>query len=110
MELDSMSDIPEEKIEKITEIMKEDNIKFIRLQFVDINGTVKNIVIPFNPGDDMNELFNEGMLFDGSSIAGFVGINDSDLVLKPDINTYSRLSWRPEESATCRFICDVWTP
>ena len=103
-----MSDIPEEKIEKITEKMREDNIKFIRLQFVDINGTVKNIVIPFN-NEDMSELFNEGMLFDGSSIAGFVGINESDLVLKPDINTYSRLSWRPEESATCRFICDVWT-
>ena len=103
-----MSDIPEEKIEHIKEKMREDNIKFIRLQFVDINGTVKNIVIPFN-GEDMNELFNEGMLFDGSSIAGFVGINESDLVLKPDINTYSRLSWRPEESATCRFICDVWT-
>ena len=49
------------------------------------------------------------LLFDGSSIEGFVGINDSDLILKPDINTYSRLSWRPEESATCRFICDVWT-
>ncbi|MBO6275441.1 MAG: glutamine synthetase beta-grasp domain-containing protein, partial [Methanobrevibacter sp.] len=104
-----MSDISEEKIQLITEQMKEDNIKFIRLQFVDINGTVKNIVIPFN-GEDMAELFNEGMLFDGSSIAGFVGINDSDLVLKPDIDTYSRLSWRPEESATCRFICDVWTP
>ena len=104
-----MSDIPEEKIEIIAEQMREDNIKFIRLQFVDINGTVKNIVIPFNGKDDMNELFNEGMLFDGSSIAGFVGINESDLVLKPDINTYSRLSWRPEESATCRFICDVWT-
>lgn len=104
-----MSDIPEEKIEIIREQMKEDNIKFIRLQFVDINGSVKNIVIPFKPDDDLNELFNEGMLFDGSSIAGFVGVNDSDLVLKPDINTYSRLSWRPEESATCRFICDVWT-
>ena len=104
-----MNDISEEKIQLITEQMKEDNIKFIRLQFVDINGTVKNIVIPFN-GEDMAELFNEGMLFDGSSIAGFVGINDSDLVLKPDIDTYSRLSWRPEESATCRFICDVWTP
>ena len=103
-----MGDIPEEKIEQIKEKMKEDNIKFIRLQFVDINGTVKNIVIPFN-GEDMAELFNEGMLFDGSSIAGFVGVNDSDLVLKPDIDTYSRLSWRPEESATCRFICDVWT-
>ena len=104
-----MSDISEEKIQLISEQMKEDNIKFIRLQFVDINGTVKNIVIPFN-GEDMAELFNEGMLFDGSSIAGFVGINASDLVLKPDIDTYSRLSWRPEESATCRFICDVWTP
>lgn len=103
-----MSDISEEKIKKIAEKMREDNIKFIRLQFVDINGRVKTIVIPFN-GEDMNELFNEGMLFDGSSIEGFVGINDSDLILKPDINTYSRLSWRPEESATCRFICDVWT-
>ena len=103
-----MSDIPEEKIEKVIEQMREDNIKFIRLQFVDINGTVKTIVIPFT-GEDMSELFNEGMLFDGSSIAGFVGINESDLVLKPDIDTYSRLSWRPEESATCRFICDVWT-
>ena len=58
-----MSDIPEEKIERVAEKMREDNIKFIRLQFVDINGTVKNIVIPFN-GEDMSELFNEGMLFD----------------------------------------------
>ena len=104
-----MSDINEEKMQKVIEQMVEDNIKFIRLQFVDINGTVKNIVIPFNK-EDMEDLFNEGMLFDGSSIAGFVGINESDLVLKPDINTYSRLSWRPEESAVCRFICDVWTP
>ena len=103
-----MSNISEERIQVIAEKMKEDNIKFIRLQFVDINGTVKNIVIPFNQ-EDMDELFNEGMLFDGSSIEGFVGINDSDLILKPDIDTYSRLSWRPEESATCRFICDVWT-
>ena len=76
-----MSDIPEEKIERISEKMREDNIKFIRLQFVDINGTVKNIVIPFNGKDDMSELFNEGMLFDGSSIAGFVGINDSELAV-----------------------------
>ena len=109
LELDSMSEINEEKMQNVIEQMKEDNIKFIRLQFVDINGTVKNIVIPFNE-EDMEDLFLEGMLFDGSSIAGFVGINESDLVLKPDINTYSRLSWRPEESAVCRFICDVWTP
>ncbi len=104
-----MSEIDEEKMQQVIEQMTEDNIKFIRLQFVDINGTVKNVVIPFNK-EDMEELFTEGMLFDGSSIEGFVGINESDLVLKPDINTYSRLSWRPEESAVCRFICDVWTP
>jgi glutamine synthetase len=48
-----MSDIPEEKIERVAEKMREDNIKFIRLQFVDINGIVKNIVIPFN-NDDMS--------------------------------------------------------
>ena len=83
-------DIDEEKMQSVIEQMTEDNIKFIRLQFVDINGTVKNIVIPFNK-EDMEDLFTEGMLFDGSSIAGFVGINESDLVLKPDINTYSRL-------------------
>ena len=59
--------------------MKEDNIKFIRLQFVDINGSVKNIVIPFKESD-MEDLFVEGMLFDGSSIEGFVGINESDFI------------------------------
>lgn len=101
--------VNEELMESVIKQMKEDNIKFIRLQFVDINGTAKNIVIPFKE-EEMEDLFVEGMLFDGSSIAGFVGINESDLVLKPDINTYSRLSWRPEESAVCRFICDVWTP
>lgn len=97
-----------EKIEYIINQMTEDNIKFIRLQFVDINGTVKTIVIPFKP-DDMEDLFEYGMLFDGSSIDGFVGIDESDLILKPDIKTYSRLSWRPEESAVCRFICDIYT-
>ncbi len=85
--------VNEELMESVIKQMKEDNIKFIRLQFVDINGTAKNIVIPFKE-DDMADLFVEGMLFDGSSIAGFVGINESDLVLKPDIHTYSRLSWR----------------
>ncbi|MBR4396542.1 MAG: glutamine synthetase, partial [Methanobrevibacter sp.] len=67
MEHDFMNEIDEEKMQKVIEQMIEDNIKFIRLQFVDINGTVKNIVIPFNR-EDMEDLFTEGMLFDGSSI------------------------------------------
>ena len=74
MEYDLMTEkVNEELMESVIKQMKEDNIKFIRLQFVDINGTAKNIVIPFKE-DDMAELFVEGMLFDGSSIAGFVGI------------------------------------
>ncbi|MCC7553717.1 MAG: type I glutamate--ammonia ligase [Methanobacteriaceae archaeon] len=89
--------------------MEEDDIKFVRLQFVDINGISKNIAVPFD-SEDMETVFTEGMLFDGSSVDGFVEIQESDLLLKPDINTYSRLSWRPEESAVCRFICDICTP
>ncbi|MDL2246131.1 type I glutamate--ammonia ligase [Methanobrevibacter sp. OttesenSCG-928-K11] len=97
-----------EEIDLIIERMERDNIKFVRLQIVDIHGFSKNIAIPFK-AEDIEDLFSEGMLFDGSSIDGFVEINESDLILKPDINTYSKLSWRPEESAVCRFICDVWT-
>lgn len=99
----------DEKIAKLIERMKADNIKFIRLQFVDLHGIPKNVSIPFK-ADDMEDIVEKGVLFDGSSIAGFVGVNASDLVLKPDISTYSALSWRPEESASCRLICDIYTP
>ena len=96
------------EIDAMIERMQNDYIKFVRLQFVDINGVPKSIALPCKP-EDMEGLFNDGLLFDGSSIDGFAGIESSDLLLKPDINTYSPLSWRPEESATCRFICDVCT-
>lgn len=96
------------EIDSIIEQMKKDDIKFIRLQFVDINGTPKNISVPMN--DDIEDLFTEGMLFDGSSVEGFVEVQDSDLLLIPDISTYLRLSWRPEDSSVCRFMCDIYTP
>ncbi len=99
----------DEKIAQLIEKMKADNIKFIRLQFVDLHGIPKNVSIPCKL-EDMEDIIKNGVLFDGSSIAGFVGINASDLVLKPDISTYSALSWRPEESASCRLICDIYTP
>ncbi|ADC46202.1 glutamine synthetase GlnA1 [Methanobrevibacter ruminantium M1] len=99
----------EKRIQNIMERMKADNIKFIRLQFVDLHGIPKNVSIPCEL-DNMEDLFTDGILFDGSSIPGFVGIEGSDLVLKPDISTYSPLSWRPEESASCRFICDIYNP
>lgn len=96
-------------VENIIQKLNEDGIRFIRLQFIDIHGIPKNIAIPYNQ-NDIEDLFTEGMLFDGSSIAGFVDINESDLLLKPDISTYSRLTWRPEDYAACRFICDIYTP
>lgn len=99
----------DKQIAKVIDQMKADNIKFIRLQFVDLHGIPKNVSIPCKL-EEMENIFEEGVLFDGSSIDGFVGINSSDLVLKPDITTYSTLSWRPEESAVCRFICDIYTP
>ena len=103
------NDLMEERIQNVIERMKADNIKFIRLQFVDLHGIPKNVSIPCELSN-MEDLFNDGILFDGSSIPGFVGINASDLVLKPDISPYSALSWRPEESASCRFICDIYKP
>ena len=99
----------EERIKNVIERMKADNIKFIRLQFVDLHGIPKNVSIPCEL-ENMEDLLTDGILFDGSSIPGFVGIEGSDLVLKPDISTYSALSWRPEESASCRFICDIYKP
>ncbi len=94
------------QIDTLIEKLQNDTIKFIRLQFVDIHGIPKSISLPFKP-QDMDTLFNEGLLFDGSSVEGFADISSSDLLLKPDINTYAPLTWRPQESATCRFICDI---
>lgn len=98
-----------EEHNKMIQIMEQDEIRFVRLQFVDINGIPKSITVPYEK-DEIKTLFEHGMPFDGSSIEGFVEINDSDLLLKPDITTYSKLSWRPEETVVCRFICDIYTP
>lgn len=94
------------EVDTIMEQMEKDEIVFVRLQFVDINGKPQNVSLP--PNTDMEDLFTNGTLFDGSSIDGFVEINESDLILKPDISTYSRLPWRPDDSAVCRFICDIY--
>lgn len=94
------------EVDTIMEQMEKDEIVFVRLQFVDINGKPQNVSLP--PSTDMEDLFTNGTLFDGSSIDGFVEINESDLILKPDISTYSRLPWRPDDSAVCRFICDIY--
>jgi glutamine synthetase len=97
-------------IDNAIKCIDEKDIKFVRLQFVDIHGIPKNISVSVENDEEVEELINEGMLFDGSSIDGFVEINESDLVLKPDPQTFSHLPWRPEESGAGRFICDIYNP
>jgi glutamine synthetase len=85
--------------------IEEENIDFLRLQFTDILGTVKNVSIPASQAE---KAFTEGIYFDGSSIDGFVRIQESDMRLKPDPNTFAVLPWRRSaESAAARLICDV---
>ncbi|MFU8869393.1 type I glutamate--ammonia ligase [Natronococcus sp.] len=81
------------------------DVDFLRLQFTDILGTVKNVSVPARQAE---KAFTEGIYFDGSSIEGFVRIQESDMRLKPDPETFAVLPWRDkEDSAAARMICDV---
>ncbi len=91
----------------ILEQVKKDNVKFIQLQFIDILGVVKSLTIPASklPGS-----LEDGTWFDGSSIEGFTRIHESDMFLKPDVDTYAVVPWLNSENGnTARFICDVCT-
>ncbi|WP_135667631.1 type I glutamate--ammonia ligase [Halorhabdus rudnickae] len=91
--------------EAVLEEIDEQNVDFLRLQFTDILGTVKNVSIT---ADQAEKAFTEGIYFDGSSIDGFVRIQESDMRLDPDPSTFALLPWRQsEESAAARLICDV---
>ena len=93
-------------IGEILERIDTDSVKFLRLQFTDIQGRPKNVAIPAQQAD---KALNEGIWFDGSSIEGFTRIEESDMLLKPDPATYSILPWRPADAGVGRFICDVYT-
>lgn len=87
------------------EIIKEQNVNFFRLQFVDIFGFMKNVAIPLS---QIEKALDGQMMFDGSSIDGFVRINESDMYLKPDFDTFVILPWRNKNGVNAaRIICDV---
>ncbi|MBU1232613.1 MAG: type I glutamate--ammonia ligase, partial [Proteobacteria bacterium] len=91
--------------DEIMRIIEEENIHFFRLQFVDIFGFMKNVAIPKS---QIEKALDGQMMFDGSSIDGFVRINESDMYLKPDYNTFCILPWRNRDGiAAARIICDV---
>ena len=94
--------------EEILRNAKEENVRYIRLMFTDINGTIKSVEIPVCR---LETALDGKVMFDGSSIEGFVRIMEADMYLKPDFNTWLILSW--EETVygkVARLICDVYTP
>lgn len=93
--------------EDILRIMKEKDVKFIRLQFTDIFGIPKNVAIPVG---QLEKALNNECMFDGSSIEGFARIEESDMYLWPDTNTFAMLPWRPSNGPVARLICDVHNP
>ena len=89
----------------VVQEIEESGIDFLRLQFTDILGVVKNVSVP---ADQAEKAFTEGIYFDGSSISGFVRIQESDMRLKPDPETFAVLPWRDNgDGGAARLICDV---
>ncbi len=93
--------------EDVLKSIEENQVRFLRLQFVDIGGMVKNVGIPVSQAE---KALTKGIMFDGSSIEGFVRIEESDMTLKPDINTYMILPWDVSGGKVARIICDVQKP
>src|SRR5438477_10325372 len=88
-------------------IVAERDIRFIRFWFTDILGQLKSFSINVAELDDA---FEAGMGFDGSSITGFNAIEESDMIAMPDPATFAVLPWRPEAQGVARMFCDVVTP
>jgi glutamine synthetase len=92
--------------EQLLEYVKSQGIKFIRLQVTDINGMLKNVEVP---SSRLEQVIKDGTMFDGSSIEGLARIDESDMILKPDLNTFTILPWTVERGKVGRLICDVYT-
>ena len=92
--------------EDIIRIVKEQNVQFIRLQFTDIFGMLKNVAITAR---QLERALDNQCMFDGSSIEGFVRIEESDMYLRPDIDTFVIFPWETDRGKVGRLICDVYT-
>ncbi|EIT86887.1 glutamine synthetase [Fictibacillus macauensis ZFHKF-1] len=93
--------------ENIRKIAKEENVRFIRLQFTDLLGVIKNVEIPVG---QLEKALDNKMMFDGSSIEGFVRIEESDMLLYPDLDTWVVFPWTSEKGKVARLICDIYNP
>ena len=91
----------------IINMIQDNDVEFIRLQFTDIFGTLKNVAIT---ASQIERALNNECMFDGSAIEGFVRIEESDMYLHPDLDTFQIFPWRPQQGKVARLICDVYRP
>ena len=91
--------------QKVLEQVKKDNIEFITLQFTDLLGVSKEVIVPAR---ELQGALQNGVWFDGSSVEGFARIQESDLFLKPDPTTYAVVPWHNDNGKTARLICDIY--
>lgn len=92
---------------KIKKIAKEENVRFLRLMFTDIFGTNKNVEVPIS---QLDKVLTNKLMLDGSSIEGFVRIEESDMYLYPDLTTWMIFPWENEYGKVARLICDIYNP
>jgi glutamine synthetase len=92
---------------QILDIVRSENVRFLRLQFTDILGINKNVEIP---SSQIEKALDGDIMFDGSSIEGFVRVEESDMLLVPDLSTFQVYPWGDADARVARLICDVHTP
>jgi glutamine synthetase len=88
----------------IIRLVKEQDVRFIRLQFTDIFGTMKNVSIS---ASQLSKAIDGECMFDGSAIEGFTRVEESDMFLEPDLDTFLIFPWRPQQGKVARLICDL---
>ncbi|HBN86297.1 MAG TPA: type I glutamate--ammonia ligase, partial [Clostridiales bacterium] len=91
----------------IMKIVREKDVRFIRLQFTDMFGIPKNVAIT---SKQLEKALNDKCMFDGSSVEGFARIEESDMYLQPDIDTFMVLPWNYQGGSEARIICNVMNP
>ena len=92
---------------EVEQYVQEMDVKFIRLAFTDLFGTLKNISIL---AEELPRAFRDGVSFDASAVAGFLKVEKSDLLLMPDPSTLAVLPWRPQQGRVVRMYCDIVYP
>ncbi|MFZ1541482.1 MAG: type I glutamate--ammonia ligase [Enterococcus aquimarinus] len=93
--------------DEIIKHAQEENVRFLRLMFTDIMGTIKNVEVPIS---QLKKVLDNKMMFDGSSIEGFVRIEESDMYLYPDLSTWLIFPWENQHGKVARLICDIYNP